>query len=512
MAQKYMTVQNVYAQTRDRLLISTPPYNLPATDLVRDDACHALVNALSSGGDARISLTGENGLNKYFSAPYPRDVIAYSSSTVSDISAAAFQHLLALEAKGQSGSYAERLGRLRERISAAYDMTHAASIVFAASGTDLEYVALACVRDHAEGGIHNILLGADEIGSGCIHSAHGRYFANETALGLDATPATDVAGCGPVSIVDVPVRCGEGGAYSSAEITGSIAREIDIAKMASKHALVHVVHGSKTGLVLPELADLDALRERFDADATFVVDACQARITSTAIADYLARDCIVLLTGSKFMGAPPFNGFALIPDRLASAAAPLPAGFNRIFNRAEFPDDWPGAGALDNGENFSLALRLEAAIFELERFQQIALLQVEAMIAAFEHTLLEQVIEPLGVKRVVPNFAKGPEAEHDRPIEMRTLATLDVSMLPGARTFDEAQALHRELAFDGIRLGQPVKCVRRDGGWGGTLRIGLSMPMMNVWAQMRANDVEAKLASDLGAIAEKLRSKTREHA
>ena len=56
------------------------------------------------------------------------------------------------------------------------------ALVFAPSGTDLEYVALACVRTKRPGGINAILLGADEVGSGCIQSAHGLYFATETAL------------------------------------------------------------------------------------------------------------------------------------------------------------------------------------------------------------------------------------------------------------------------------------------------------------------------------------------
>ncbi len=453
-------------------------------------------------------MSAGTGLNKYHSAPYPRDVVAYSSSTVSDISGPAFAHLLALEAAEDRPSYSDQLDGLRRRIKAAYSLSKTSEIVFAASGTDLEYVALASVHGRASGGIHNILLGADEIGSGCIHSAHGRYFAEATALGIASTPREDVAGCCPISLVDVPVRCTEGVACSSAEIAQSLASEIELAKASNRHALVHIVHGSKTGLVLPDLTDLDELQARFGVHATFVVDACQARITSPAIAAYVERGCIVLLTGSKFMGAPPFNGFAVVPSAVAELAAPLPQGFAQIFNRAEFPESWPGAQTLGEGENRSLALRLEAAVFELERFQQIAPDRVEAMIAAFEAALQAQIIEPLGVKRVLPNFTSAEGAQLDLPIEMRTLVTLDVSMLPGLRTFDDAQALHKELAHDGVRLGQPVKCVRRDGGWGGTLRVGLSMPIMSAWAEMSAAEVERQLAHDLGLVADKLREKT----
>ncbi len=454
-----------------------------------------LIALLSGGGDSRITLTGKGGLNKYLSAPYPRDVLAYSSSTISDISADAFDHLAGLY--WEEASYTEQLEDIRQRIKAAYSIHEGAEIVFAPSGTDLEYVALAAVLGKAEGGVHNVLLGADEIGSGCIHSALGRYFAKETALEITVEPATEVAGVGPVSMVDVPVRCGAGLARESAVIVGDMVREIEAARASGKHSLVHGVHGSKTGLVLPGLHDIDALQARFGRDVTIVIDACQARITSEAISDYIARGAIVLMTGSKFIGAPPFNGWALIPQDLADCAGPLPAGFATIFRRAEWPENWAGREALLASTNLSLALRLEAALFEIERFQQLAPDQIEAIIAAFEEALIRDLIETMGVRRVLPGGT-----EQDLPIEMRTLATLDVSMLPGFASFDDAQTQHRLMALDGVRLGQPVKCVSRgDAGWGGTLRVGLSMPQMVVWSELPIENVKALISKDMRAIA-----------
>ena len=109
---------------------------------------------------------------------------------------------------------------------------------------------------------------------------------------------------------------------------------------ANRHALIHVVHGSKTGLVLPDLADIDFLRDRHGHALTLVVDACQARLSNGAIAAYLKRDAIVLLTGSKFIGGPPFSGFALVPSALAPAAS-LPNGLGTVLRRAELPLNWP---------------------------------------------------------------------------------------------------------------------------------------------------------------------------
>ncbi len=461
----------------------------------------ALVRLLAAGGDARIALDAQTGLNRYLSGPYPRDVIAYSSSTISDISAPAFAHLLAVQQDIGARSYVDVLDGARARIAAAVGITEAdAQIVFAPSGTDLEYVALAAVPGlgAGAGGVHNILLGADETGSGCVHSAHGRFFAEETALGISTVPKAPVPGCGPVSLVDIPVRCDNGKARSSAEIASDMAREIEAAQSRGEYALVHCVHGSKTGLVLPDLSDIDALRARYADGLTFVVDACQARVTSAAIAAYLERGCIVLMTGSKFIGAPPFNGWALIPTALAQRAAPLPRGFEEIFRRAEWPKGWPGRDYLPDSANRSLALRLEAALFELERFQAIDMARVARLIDLFENAVETHCVQPLGVRRVSPRA----DAQSAGPIEMRTLITIDISALKGAATFDEAQVLHRRLALDGIRLGQPVKCVRlANGQWGGTLRIGVSMPQMIRWANLDEELCAEELAHDMQHIA-----------
>jgi hypothetical protein len=447
----------------------------------------AATRAMTEGGDARILLDPQTGLNRYHSAPRPSDVLAYASSTANDISPDAYAHVEALLPELAPGgeltpkAYAAHLEQLRRRIRKAYGIAHDVEIVFAPSGTDLEYVALACVAGRAAGGTHNILLGADEVGSGCIHSAHGRYFAAETALGFQTKAGEGVPGLDDthVDLIDIPVRDSHGHARPSSDITAAIEGAIGSAKAADRHPLVHVVHGSKTGLILPSLADIDRLRTAHGEAVSFVVDACQARITSAAIADYLGRDAIVFITGSKFMGGPPFSGFALVPPSLANGAAPLPEGFTTIFRRAEWPEGWPGADQLPDSSNLGLSLRLEASIFELERFQTLSLEAVTRVVLAFHAAVRQAMIGPLPVRRVAP-YPPGDRAEADsHPIEMRTLSTLDLSALGGEATFEDAQRWHRDLLSHGIRLGQPVKCVKlRDGCWGATLRVGLSMPML----------------------------------
>ena len=433
-----------------------------------------LARLLASGGDERITLDAQTGLNRYHSGPYPRAVQAYASSTSNDISPAAFAHVARLAASPE-GTYPERLERLRGRIRRAYRLPDECEIVFAPSGTDLEYVALAAFAAQAPGGIHNVLLGADEVGRGCRLSAHGRFHALTTARGIATTLGEPVAGLENVSLVDVPVRCAKGLARGI-DAVADIVVAVEAARAMGRHPLVHVVHGSKTGMILPELSDIDRLAAAEGESMSLVVDACQARVTTEALHAYLDRGAIVLLTGSKFMGGPPFSGFAFIPPGVARKPAPLAEGLATIFRRGEWPHGWPGAELLPDSGNLGLLLRLEASIFELERFQRLSSEAVERVILAFHAAVRSEIIEPTPAHRLAP-YPPGDREEADtHPIEMRTLSTLDLSEFGGGATFEDAQAWHKKLLGHGVRLGQPVKCVRLgDGSWGATLRVGLAM-------------------------------------
>jgi hypothetical protein len=474
-----------------------------------------LTRLMTTGGDARIVLDPRTGLNRYFSAPRPSDVLAYASSTANDISADAFAYLatLPIDAGLPARDYADALDGLRRRIRRAYSVPDEVDIVFSPSGTDLEYVALACAAGRGPAGTHNILLGADEVGSGCIHSAHGRYFAQETALGTPVAPGGPVPGFGEthVEMIDIPVRDAHGRARPSDEIAARMDLAIRTAGAEGRHVLVHVVHGSKTGLILPSLEDMDRLLERHGGALTFVIDACQARITSPAIADYLARGAIVFITGSKFMGGPPFSGFALVPGRFREEAPPLATGLATIFRRGEWPAEWPGAEALGDSANSGLLLRLEAAIFELERFQRLSLEQVNRIILSFHQAVREEVIERTRARRVAPSPPSEKGTADTHPIEMRTLSTVDLSELGGGgATFADAGRWHKAMLAGGVRLGQPVKCVKlADGGWGATLRIGLSMPMVVERAGLDDAALALSFAADMARIRDSLEAVAR---
>lgn len=469
---------------------------------------------MTQGGDARILLDPVTMLNRYHSGPYPRDLIAFASSTANDLSTDAMAYLASrfgdnASTLSEGEAYRQFLDDARWQLRDAYGLDNATDIFFAASGTDLEYIALLAAAGRSPSGICNLLLGSDEVGSGCIHSAAGEYFAQETPLGVMCEPGDPVAGLPPIHLGDFPVRDQAGTAFNSEEISAAMSARITTALADGQHPLIHIVHGSKTGLVLPHLREIDALKDRFGDRLSYVVDACQARITSAAIADYLERGIIVFLTGSKFMGGPPFSGFALLPAGIAEAAPPLAAGMANIFRRAEVPENWAGRDILNNGGNTGLALRLAASLFELERFQKLDLVQITRVVTAF-NAATDRLASNLSISKVA-SAAPGESAwPTEHPIEMQTLTTLDLSHdARGGQqrdlTFDDATHIHRVLIENGIRLGQPVRCVRlHDGQWGATLRLGLSMPQVCQFHALDDDRLAATIGDRMAAIEKEL--------
>ena len=462
---------------------------------------------LTSGGDRRIIVPRAGNTNTYGASPFPRSTLGYAASTANDISFDAFRHLETTVSgwtPGRlqgAGEYADLLEQMRARLRRAWDLAADTAIVFAASGTDLEYVALSLAEARHGLGVTNILLGRDEVGSGCILSAAGRFFAGQSPLCAQTAKGEFVPGLEGTILADVDLRDRKGAPRSSLEIAGDLDRRAREASTRGRHPIIHVVHGSKTGLVVPVMTDLANLRAAHGENLTVVVDACQARIEGDDIRRYLALDCIVMVTGSKFMGGPPFSGMALVPSSYRPRRQ-LAEGLAMIFRRAEWPAGWPSCRNLPESANPGLLLRLEAALFELTRFLRVERAARDRVIRHF-NMAIEGLADRLRAGIVDP-FRAG-DALHDG-----TLATLDLSQLPGRPDFNVAQRWHRVLAARGLRLGQPVKCMPgEDGRWAATLRISLSMPLISTLAGFGPTELSDKFGNDFARIADVLEAAQR---
>lgn len=461
-----------------------------------------LARALASGGDRRIRPDA-NGRNQYHASVLPSDALAYGSSTISSISHHAFDTLLhrwrdRLGRPLRADDYAEGLAILRAKLAHHFGLSDT-GIVFAASGTDLEYVGLAAAHDGRP--LTAILLGRDEVGSGCVHSAAGRFFADETATGarVIAQAAIDPVFSG-TELIDIPVRDAIGRPRVSAAVAAELALHIEHAAARGRRAIVHVVHGSKTGLTLPDLADVERLAAAHGDAVTFVVDACQLRIAPAVVRRYLALGCIVLMTGSKFAGGPPFSGFALVPGAAVQNARALPQGFRSVATRGEWPSDWPGADCLPASGNFGLLLRLQAAMIEMERFAGLPAERVTEVTARFSHHVMRLV------KRL--ELAEVPGSGGTACLASETLRTLDLSARWPQCDFDTAKSIHGHIARlsrqwlgEEIRVGQPVRThLMPDGRAAGTLRLSLSMPLMTELAGLPDIVLDERLDRDMSLV------------
>jgi selenocysteine lyase/cysteine desulfurase len=462
---------------------------------------------LASGGDSRIIVPNGHNTNRYGASPYPRATLGYASSTANDISLAAFGHLEGLVSGWPRGAltdrvfYAEALERQRYRIRKAWSLPDVTDVVFAPSGTDLELAALALAKARSGKPVTNILLGQDEVGSGCVLAAAGRFFASETALELHVEKGLAVDGLEDTELVNIPIRDASGHPHDSAVTTSRIRVAGRDCIRSGRHVLMHVVHGSKTGLVLPKLSDIDELRDEFGHALSVVVDACQARIDRSAIQGYLDRGAMVMLSGSKFMGGPPFSGFLLVPQHLLPRRK-VASGLTRLFRRAEWPMRWQCADHLTESSNPGLLLRLEASLFELDRY---AMLGTDRRIDVFDSfgLAVRNLSYRLGADLVEPALA-------GMALHEATLATLDFSTSLGQPDFATAQRWCRVLAARGLRLGQPVKYRKLDNGeWAGTLRISLSMPLTVELSILSPAQRRQKFERDMGRIADVLEAASR---
>ena len=500
---------------------------------------------MSAGGDDRITLDEQSGLNSYGCAPEPIRAISYSSSTASSISAAAYAHahsvhhqlrLAVAAGESEGAAYTRFLRSARARIRKVYELAADVDIAFGASGTDLEYLALALAMQSGQP-VANIVVEVDEVGSGCLYSQAGQYFAGRTALGRDVEKGAHLPGFGPdiISVETLKTRTDDGPVRSDNDYTAMLLNAACSVIAAGGRPLVHIIHRSKTGIVTPSLSAIDKLLAAHRDAVDLVVDACQGRISPDTIQSYLTRGASIFLTGSKFIGGPPFSAWALVPARLSErmkSGTTAPAGLAHFFARGDMPASWSDAdGLLPTLTNFGLLLRLEAGLFELERLLTMPMQRVDAVIAAFGTVM--RSLPPTMPFRLIEGVASDPAAgDHigdntvSHPLDRKMLYVIELTAphpLTGAPlSVDQAREIYRGLysdlseqfstasdrlsAAEICHLGQPVKCLKQPNGeWAPTLRLSLSAPQIFEMIGLDSERLIERFGADIERIAVKIR-------
>ncbi len=455
---------------------------------------------METGGDIRLQRDPRSALNGYGCSHRPRPwAVTFASSTASSSSergylAADLERLKTtakLLAAERGPAVRASLAAVRRGLAQVFDLDAATQVVLAASGTDTELLALALTHlAGADAPILNILIAPEETGRGVPMAARGVHFAVDTALGHDVAFEAPIAGFRPdTEIANVFLRQPGGGLRAVELVEAEIEAIVADGIAAGRQVILHVLDLSKTGLLAPGPAFLQALRARYGAGFDIVVDACQARLSAQAMNEYLRLDAVVLITGSKFFTGPPFAGALLIPAAVAMrlGRGELPAGLDAYFGRDEFPAGCKAADQLPPVGNYGLSLRWHAALAEMKAFKLVAPARRAEILRGFGAVVRAAVAEnPALALLDAPPIYRG---EMDEPWE-RLPSIFSFSMRSPSdpqRCLDpaEARAVYIWLNADlsGVlpghaaagricHIGQPVRLPQPDGqGEMGVLRV-----------------------------------------
>ena len=327
---------------------------------------------LVQGGDDRLTLNPGTGQNRYLCLPWPQPgIISFSSCTASSILPPAFA---AAEQMRQDLLTAALVAAPDAVLASASDQITAellvhcgaedlAEAVLAASGTDATLLLTGLLAaERPRQAITTILMSPAETGSGVPEAVQGRHFAPCTASGTTVEKGGAVEGFPPgLSMVSVSLRTPDGLPRDEASIAAECEAAIEAASQRG-HVVLQAIDGSKTGLAAPHLLALDLLAARFQGKLDIVIDACQFRIEPEMIRAYLDRGWPVLVTGSKFFGAPGFCGAVLFPR----------ARLRRIAGAGRLPDGLGAYAQVSNGSVSrrcpGLLLRWTAALSQMRPF------------------------------------------------------------------------------------------------------------------------------------------------
>ena len=454
---------------------------------------------LTAGGDGRLALDPESGLNRYGCGPSPDGAVAgFGSSTCSTVSSAAFAAVERLAGRlseeaareDQTELYSQELGRIRTKLSWLMGLQDLAGLktILSPSGTDLHRVALALTAAGAASPPLVILPEPYETGGGVIAALGGQVGPTAALRAAMAAPNFEAALLQP-QIMTAPSRAADGRLRPAHQIDEEIVAIAAAAARAGRKVLLVMVDVSKTGLIAPSVACAQDLKQRFPELVEVMVDACQLRLSPQTLAAYLRQDFMVAITGSKFITGPAFSAALLVPEGAADrmqSVRPLRA-LAGLCLQGELPEDWRGAPELKAGANFGMVLRWEAALEEMRRFTALPNAAVTQFFGEFAAAIGERVaedeaFEPVAV-RPLERTGLGAAPSWDRiqtifPFFLkragRPMIPVETLAIQRLMTADLGQWADLETAGRRIQLGQPVYCGNRSGTDLSAVRLCLS--------------------------------------
>jgi hypothetical protein len=467
--------------------MSTPVLLLPSTAAL-----------LVAGGDTRIALDA-SGRSMYGSRPWPDPgLVALGSCTASLISAPGYAAAdalrtrlaaaLASRAHDPARLYAEQLGVLRAALRDAIgcapgDGTEA---ILAASGTDLFVLASQWLQP-----VRTVMICPQETGSGVPAAVQGRHFNTLSACGA-TLPVGEAVSAWLGELVSLSVRDADGALRDAAAIDADCVAAVSATASAGGRVLLVLTDVSKTGLIAPAIDTALALKRRWPDLVEVLVDACQFRLRPESVRAYLANDCLVAVTGSKFMAGPTFCGALLVGAKAAArhAATAPGAQLGAYSSAAEWPPGWRAAALLPARSNFGLLLRWQATLPHLAAWAALPEAPARAFVERFAAAVRARLAADDAFGAVpVPALVRAALGLPDDGWDaVQTIFPFIVYRRHGARQALDGAAcrrLYQQLRDSGpghvttrFQLGQPVPCGERDGVSLGALRLCVDAPML----------------------------------
>eukprot|EP01036_Dinobryon_divergens_P025179 gene25179-33702_t len=517
---------------------------------------------LSIGGDDRLTINNETQMNKYLSSTVPRrqyPTIRRGSCTCSTITEADYDHADALRGELLQEVLTQRpftadlilqkfddsmqvvIQRLKVVLGFTAGVSH--ELVMFPSGSDAEFLplAVALARSHSlslskqfkqatgvAAKVFNFVLAAGEVGSGTPNASWGRHFSPFAPRGDDQQNGGVLDGLSKdsVELIQLKPRDANGEVAFNEDALIDQVRQV-LSKSSDESdgpigvAVVHLVCGSKTGLVYPSLATISLLREEWGPRVLVVADCCQLRCRLSAVKSlYVDAGIMCLITGSKFFAAPPFCGAVLLPETIAqemeqyisnhfpseqSSYFAIPSGLSHYITRFDVPTTMPQlrrflqAGgdpkvSYEEWINVGLYLRWQCGIRSMERYNLLPPAPVELFTSYWVRNVRDLIaryaypwIQTLEEDRTgAETRTKGEDVE--MPGNVCSIISFSV-LVPDLKAasgslrrldFDEMKELHKILAVAknerAIMLGQPVKLSDKSGLT--ILRIALGADMV----------------------------------
>ncbi|WP_429955852.1 hypothetical protein ACQW08_12525 [Gluconobacter japonicus] len=424
---------------------------------------------MSSGGDSRLTVDSETGLNRYSCSHRPRPwAVSFGSSTASSLSergfggaeAARCAMMNALLSKQDPDLVQETMVKnARAGIGRHYGLPEDA-VLLSASGTDCELAVLALVAAGTNRPISSILLAPDETGSGVPLAACGRHFAADSACATQVGKGELIEGFpADTRLIGVTIRHPDGTSRAIEEINAECLELARREVKAGCHVLMHRLDQSKTGLAAPDMNTIETLRRELGEHFSVVVDACQARLSPSRVFEWVESGLMVMVTGSKFFTGPPFCGAILLPETLRDRLPllSLPVGLKDYAHRDEWPEE-SDENALSAGHNIGLALRWHSALAEMDALFALPDDTIRYRLASF----IEKAIDMVDQCPSLTMLPMGQPVDDGRWDAVPTILSFLVSdpLVPERPlALEDARKLHRWLNADlspWVREGEPA--------------------------------------------------------